>query len=85
MDEPSFIAKIFCALGLAAILGFAIAEAFGGLLAHSAASETQIFWVKGISGVVSAIIGGCLGWAHSQLILTGAIYTTISNVFFGWL
>ena len=50
---------------------------------HSAATETQIFWVKTISGSLSAIIGGCLGWVHSQLIITGAVFSLIANAIIG--
>jgi len=83
MHQESFIGKIICAIGLAAIMGLFISDALGGLLMHSAATETQIFWVKTISGSLSAIIGGCLGWVHSQLIITGAVFSLIANAIIG--
>lgn len=83
MSEMSFIGKILCAAALAAILGSAIPSSIGGLLEGSAATDNQILAVKIVAGLISAIIGACLGWVHSQLIVTGAIFVTIANGIMG--
>ncbi|MEP3653943.1 MAG: hypothetical protein ABJO36_03520 [Litorimonas sp.] len=83
MNETSFIGKIICAVGLAAALGWMIPTSIGGLLEGSAATDLQIFWVKVIFGFGSAFIGGCLGWVHSQLIISGSIFSAIGSLFLG--
>ena len=84
MYEHSFIGKILCAVVAAAMLGFGVSEALGTLLINSAASETQIYWVKCISGCSGALIGALLGWANSGIILSGALYTTVASIIIGW-
>lgn len=83
MSETSFIGKILCAAAVAAVMGTAIPSSIGGLLEGSAATENQILAVKLISGCLSAIIGACLGWVHSQLLITGAIFAAIANGIMG--
>jgi hypothetical protein len=58
MDETGIFGKLICAIGLAAFLGFLMASVFGGLIENSAATESQIMWVKTISGSCGIIIAG---------------------------
>lgn len=83
MEETSFIGKLICAAGLAAILGLGMSSSIAALLAGTEATEVQIFCMSGGLGVIAALIGGCLGWVHSQLIITGAIFSTLANAVLG--
>ena len=83
MNDTSFIGKILCAVAVGAALGWISSSAFGGLLTNSAATDPQILWVKAVAGAGGALIGGWLGWANAQLIITGAIFSTIANFILG--
>lgn len=85
MDGTSFIGKILCAVAIGAALGWILSSTFGGLLVNSAATDVQVFWVKGVAGFIGITVGGWLGWANSQLIITGAIFSSVANLLFGWL
>ena len=83
MDDTSFIGKIICAVAVGAALAWISSSAFGGALTHSAATASQIFWVKTVAGAGGALIGGWLGWANAQLIITGAIFSMFTNFVLG--